>query len=149
MARIAGVNIPENKHVEISLTHIFGIGRKTAQNICVDLKIDYTRKISDLSEEEIEGIRSAIAAYVVEGDLRRNISTNIKRLQDLASYRGIRHRRKLPTRGQNTKNNARTRKGAKKPMRGELWQQKVKKIKKLLLTEWLTSTHPLTTLLSQ
>jgi small subunit ribosomal protein S13 len=76
MARIAGVNIPENKHVEISLTHIFGIGRKTAQNICEDLKIDYTRKISDLSEEEIENIRSAVATYIVEGDLRRNISRN-------------------------------------------------------------------------
>ena len=118
MARIAGVNIPENKHAEISLTHIFGIGRKTAQNICEGLKIDYTRKISDLSEEEIEAIRNAVSEYDVEGDLRRNISNNIKRLQDLASYRGIRHRRKLPTRGQNTKNNARTRKGAKKPMRG-------------------------------
>ena len=98
MARIAGVNVPENKHVEISLTHIYGIGRKTAQNICLDLKIDYTRKISDLTEEEVESIRGAIASYVVEG--------------------GIRHRRKLPTRGQNTKNNARTRKGPKKPMRG-------------------------------
>ena len=118
MARIAGVNVPENKHIEISLTHIFGIGRKTAQNICLDLKIDYTRKVSDLSEDEIENIRTAVGKYVVEGDLRRNISTNIKRLQDLASYRGIRHRRKLPVRGQNTKNNARTRKGPKKPMRG-------------------------------
>ena len=118
MARIAGVNIPENKHVEISLTHIFGIGRKTAQNICKALKIDFTRKISDLSEEEIEAIRNAVSEHVVEGDLRRNISTNIKRLMDLASYRGIRHRRKLPTRGQNTKINARTRKGPKKPMRG-------------------------------
>ena len=76
------------------------------------------RKISDLSEEEIEAIRNAVSEHVVEGDLRRNISTNIKRLMDLASYRGIRHRRKLPTRGQNTKNNARTRKGPKKPMRG-------------------------------
>ena len=118
MARIAGVNIPENKHVEISLTHIFGIGRKTAQDVCLSLKIDYARKISDLSEEEIENIRNAVATHTVEGDLRRNISTNIKRLMDLASYRGIRHRRKLPTRGQNTKNNARTRKGPKKPMRG-------------------------------
>ena len=97
MARIAGVNIPENKHVEISLTHIFGIGRKTAQDICESLKIDYTRKISDLSEEEIENIRNAVATHTVEGDLRRNISTNIKRLMDLASYRGIRHRRKWPT----------------------------------------------------
>ena len=118
MARIAGVNVPENKHVEISLTHIFGIGRKTAQTICEELKIDYTRKISDLSEDEVEQLRTAIGNYVVEGDLRRNISTNIKRLMDLGSYRGIRHRRKLPTRGQRTKTNARTRKGAKKPMRG-------------------------------
>jgi small subunit ribosomal protein S13 len=71
MARIAGVNVPENKHIEISLTHIFGIGRKTAQNICLDLKIDYTRKVSDLSEDEIENIRTAVGKYVVEGDLRR------------------------------------------------------------------------------
>ena len=118
MARIAGVNIPENKHVEISLTHVFGIGRKTAQDICISLKIDYTRRVSDLTEDEVENLRTAIGKFVVEGDLRRNISTNIKRLMDLGSYRGIRHRRKLPTRGQNTKNNARTRKGAKKPMRG-------------------------------
>tara|TARA_Y200000002_G_scaffold20622_1_gene15860 strand:- start:202 stop:558 length:357 start_codon:yes stop_codon:yes gene_type:complete len=118
MARIAGVNIPENKHVEISLTHVFGIGRKTAQDICNDLKIDFTRKVSDLSEDEVEKIRTAIGTLVVEGDLRRNISTNIKRLMDLGSYRGIRHRRKLPTRGQRTKTNARTRKGVKKPMRG-------------------------------
>ena len=118
MARIAGVNIPENKHVEISLTHVFGIGRKTAQDICNDLKIDYTRKVSDLSEDEVEKIRTAIGTFVVEGDLRRNISTYIKRLMDLGSYRGIRHRRKLPTRGQRTKTNARTRKGVKKPMRG-------------------------------
>ena len=118
MARIAGVNVPENKHVEISLTHIFGIGRKTAQTICEELKIDYTRKVSDRSEDEVEQLRTAIGNYVVEGDLRRNISTNIKRLMDLGSYRGIRHRRKLPTRGQRTKTNARTRKGAKKPMRG-------------------------------
>ena len=118
MARIAGVNVPENKHVEISLTHIFGIGRKTAQTICEELKIDYTRKVSDLSEDEVEQLRTAIGNYVVEGDLRRNISNNIKRLMDLGSYRGIRHRRKLLTRGQRTKTNARTRKGAKKPMRG-------------------------------
>ena len=111
MARIAGVNIPENKHVEISLTHIFGIGRKTAQNICIDLKIDYTKKISDLSEEEIESIRTAIGNHVVEGDLRRDVSLNIKRLIDLASYRGSRHRKKLPVRGQRTRCNARTRKG--------------------------------------
>ena len=118
MARIAGVNIPENKHVEISLTHIFGIGRTTAQTISKELKIDYTRKISELTEDEIELIRSSVAKINVEGDLRREISTNIKRLMDLKSYRGVRHRRKLPTRGQRTKTNARTRKGAKKPMRG-------------------------------
>ena len=118
MARIAGVNIPENKHVEISLTHVFGIGRKTAQDICTSLKIDYTRRVSDLTEDEVEKIRNAVATYVVEGDLRRNISTNIKRIMDLGNYRGIRHRRKLPTRGQRTKTNARTRKGAKKPRRG-------------------------------
>ena len=117
MARIAGVNIPENKHVEISLTHIFGIGRKTAQNICKALKIDFTRKISDLSEEEIEAIRNAVSEHVVEGDLRRNISTNIKRLMDLGCNRGIRHRRNLPVRGQRTKTNARTRKGPRKPIR--------------------------------
>ena len=118
MARIAGVNIPENKHVEISLTHIFGIGITSAQTICKDLKIDFTRKVSDLTEDEIELIRGSIAKVIVEGDLRREISTNIKRLMDLKSYRGVRHRRKLPTRGQRTKTNARTRKGAKKPMRG-------------------------------
>ena len=118
MARIAGVNIPENKHVEISLTHIFGIGRTSAQAICKDLKIDFTRKVSDLTEDEVELIRGSIAKIIVEGDLRREISTNIKRLMDLKAYRGVRHRRKLPTRGQRTKTNARTRKGAKKPMRG-------------------------------
>ena len=118
MARIAGVNIPENKHVEISLTHIFGIGRTSAQAICKDLKIDFTRKVSDLTEDEVELIRGSIAKIIVEGDLRREISTNIKRLMDLKSYRGVRHRRKLPTRRQRTKTNARTRKGAKKPMRG-------------------------------
>ena len=117
MARIAGVNVPENKHVEISLTHIFGIGRKTAQDICVELKIDYTRKISDLSEEEVESLRTAIGKIVVEGDLRRNISTNIKRLMDLGTYRGIRHRKGLPLRGQKTKNNSRTRKGPRKAIR--------------------------------
>ena len=117
MARIAGVNVPENKHIEISLTHIFGIGRKTAQNICLDLKIDYTRKVSDLSEDEIENIRTAVGKYVVEGDLRRDVNFNIKRLMDLGCYRGVRHRRSLPLRGQRTKTNARTRKGPRKPIR--------------------------------
>ena len=117
MARIAGVNVPENKHLEIALTHIYGIGKKTAQDICTNLKLDYSKKISDLSEEQIEKIRTAITEFTVEGDLRRSVSTNIKRLIDLGCYRGIRHRRKLPVNGQRTKTNARTRKGPKKPMR--------------------------------
>ena len=117
MARIAGVNVPENKHLEIALTHIYGIGKKTAQDICTNLKLDYSKKISDLSEEQIEKIRTAITEFTVEGDLRRSVSTNIKRLMDLGCYRGIRHRRKPPVNGQRTKTNARTRKGPKKPMR--------------------------------
>ena len=117
MARIAGVNVPENKHLEIALTHIYGIGKKTAQDICINLKLDYSKKISDLSEEQIEKIRTAITEFTVEGDLRRSVSTNIKRLMDLGCYRGIRHRRKLPVNGQRTKTNARTRKGPKKPIR--------------------------------
>ena len=114
MARIAGVNIPENKHVEISLTHIFGIGRKTAQNICAELKIDYTRKISDLSEEEVENLRTAIGKIVVEGDLRRQVSLNIKRLSEINCYRGKRHRNKLPVRGQRTRTNSRSKRKLKK-----------------------------------
>jgi small subunit ribosomal protein S13 len=117
MARIAGVNIPENKHLEIALTHIYGIGKKTAQDICTRVKLDYSKKVSDLSEDQVETIRTAVAEYTVEGDLRRSVSTNIKRLMDLGCYRGIRHRRKLPVNGQRTKTNARTRKGPKKPMR--------------------------------
>ena len=117
MARIAGVNIPENKHVEISLTHIFGIGRKTAQTICEELKIDYTKKVSDLSEDEVEQLRTAIGNYVVEGDLRRKTSMDIKRYLDLGCLRGLRHRKNLPVRGQRTHTNARTRKGPRKPIK--------------------------------
>ena len=117
MARIAGVNIPENKHLEFALTHIFGIGKTTAHAICKTVKLDYSKKVSDLSEDQVELIRTAVAKYAVEGDLRRSVSTNIKRLMDLGCYRGIRHRRKLPVNGQRTKTNARTRKGPKKPMR--------------------------------
>ena len=117
MARIAGVNVPENKHLEIALTHIYGIGKKTAQDICSSVKLDCSQKVSDLSEEQIETIRTAVANYTVEGDLRRSVSTNIKRLMDLRCYRGIRQRRKLPVHGQRNKTNARTRKGPKKPMR--------------------------------
>ena len=118
MARVAGINIPDNKHAEISLTYVYGIGKTRAKDICLKAGIEPSTKIADLNEEQLELIRTEVGNFIVEGDLRRNISTNIKRLQDLASYRGIRHRRKLPTRGQNTKNNARTRKGPKKPMRG-------------------------------
>ena len=118
MARIAGVNIPENKHIEISLTHIFGIGRKRAQDICDALGLEYSKKVSDLSEDELEKVRGEVAKYTLEGDLRREVSVNIKRLMDLGTNRGIRHRRKLPTRGQRTKTNARTRKGPKKARRG-------------------------------
>ena len=117
MARIAGVNIPDNKHTVISLTYVFGIGRPTAQKICADLKIEESTKVSDLGEEKLDEIRNAIATMNVEGDLRREISMNIKRLMDLGCYRGLRHRRSLPLRGQRTKTNARTRKGPTKPIR--------------------------------
>ena len=117
MARIAGVNIPDNKHVRVSLTYVYGVGNSLAENICEKLSIDQYTKIIDLSEQELESIRTEIGNYLVEGDLRRDISTNIKRLMDLGCYRGIRHRRGLPLRGQKTKTNARTRKGPKKPMR--------------------------------
>jgi small subunit ribosomal protein S13 len=117
MARIAGVNIPDNKHTVISLTYVFGIGRPTAQKICDDLKIEGSTKVRDLGEEKLDEIRNVIAAMNVEGDLRREISMNIKRLMDLGCYRGLRHRRSLPLRGQRTKTNARTRKGPTKPIR--------------------------------
>jgi len=117
MARIAGINIPDNKHVRISLTYIFGIGNSLANSLCKTLAISGDIKVSDLSEQELESLRTAIINLNVEGDLRREISTNIKRLLDLGCYRGIRHRRGLPVRGQRTKTNARTRKGPRKPMR--------------------------------
>ncbi len=110
-ARIAGVILPSGKHTEIALTYIYGIGRSTAQTILDSVKIERTRKIDDLSETELDLIRDAIKEYIVEGDLRRLISGNIKRLQEIRSYRGIRHQKRLPVRGQNTKTNARTRKG--------------------------------------
>ena len=117
MARIAGVNVPDHKHTVISLTYVFGIGRPTAQKICADLGIEESTKVSDLGEEKLDEIRNAITAMNVEGDLRREISMNIKRLMDLGCYRGVRHRRSLPLRGQRTKTNARTRKGPTKPIR--------------------------------
>jgi len=117
MARIAGINIPDNKHVRISLTYIFGIGNSLANSLCKTLAISGDTKVSDLSEQELESLRTAITNLNVEGDLRRETSMNIKRLLDLGCYRGIRHRRGLPVRGQRTKTNARTRKGPRKPMR--------------------------------
>lgn len=117
MARIAGVNIPDNKHAEISLTHIYGIGRVTARKICTAVGVKPSTKISQLSEETLDVLRSEIAKYTTEGDLRREISMSIKRLLDLGCYRGLRHRRGLPVRGQRTKTNARTRKGPRKPIR--------------------------------
>ena len=114
MARIAGINIPMNKHVGIGLTHIFGVGRTRAKEVCVGAGIDATTKVKDLTEAEVAALRSQIAKFAVEGDLRREVSMNIKRLMDLGTWRGIRHRRGLPMRGQRTRTNARTRKGPRK-----------------------------------
>ena len=117
MARIAGINIPVNKHTDIALTSIYGIGRTRAQTICAATGIKPDTKIKDLAENEVEALRNEVAKYSVEGDLRREVSMNIKRLMDLGSYRGIRHRRGLPLRGQRTRTNARTRKGPRKPIK--------------------------------
>jgi small subunit ribosomal protein S13 len=117
MARIAGVNIPDNKHAVISLTYIYGIGRTTAKALCAKTGVAESVKVSTLSEEQLDALRNEIAKLTVEGDLRRSVSMNIKRLLDLGCYRGLRHRRGLPLRGQRTKTNARTRKGPRKPIR--------------------------------
>ena len=117
MARIAGINVPVNKHAEIALTSIFGIGRTRAQKICVEAGVTPSTKVKDLDEGQVENLRTEVAKFTIEGDLRREISMNIKRLMDLGTYRGIRHRRGLPLRGQRTKTNARTRKGPRKPIK--------------------------------
>ncbi|SFM33712.1 30S ribosomal protein S13 [Nitrosomonas communis] len=114
MARIAGVNIPNHQHVKIALTAIYGIGNSTSQKICNELGIENSIKLKDISEAQLEQIREKVAKYTVEGDLRREISMNIKRLMDLGCYRGLRHRRGLPVRGQRTRTNARTRKGPRR-----------------------------------
>lgn len=120
MARIAGVDIPRDKRVEVSLTYIFGIGRKTSNKILSDLGIDPDTRVKDLTEEEVNKIREYIDKSVkVEGDLRREVSLNIKRLIEIGSFRGIRHRRGLPVRGQRTKTNARTRKGPARTVAGK------------------------------
>ena len=117
MARVAGINIPDGKHTVISLRSIFGIGATRAQNICEAANVNPTTKVKDLTEGELEALRTGVGNFQIEGDLRREIAMNIKRLMDLGCFRGIRHRRGLPLRGQRTKTNARTRKGPRKPIR--------------------------------
>ncbi len=111
MVRISGINIPTNKHVWVGLTYVYGIGRSTAFKICEKTGIESARKVATLSEDEAETLRQAVNEYTVEGDRRREVALSIKRLMDLNCYRGIRHKRKLPCRGQRTRTNARTRKG--------------------------------------
>ena len=117
MARIAGVNLPVQKHTWVALTHIYGIGRTRAYQICEATGVDPTTKVRDLTEAEQEKLRQTIGGMSVEGDLRREVAMNIKRLMDLGCYRGLRHRRGLPVRGQRTRTNARTRKGPRRPIR--------------------------------
>ncbi len=120
MARISGVDLPNAKRVEVALTYIFGIGPSTAKKIIAETKVDPNTRVKDLTDEEISHLRQAIEKnFKVEGDLRTEVAMNIKRLMDIGCYRGIRHRRGLPVRGQNTKNNARTRKGNRKPLMGK------------------------------
>ena len=119
MSRIAGINIPMNKHLWVGLTHIYGVGRARAHSACEVAGISPHKRVKDLTESEGNAIRSQIAKFAVEGDLRREVSMNIKRLMDLGCYRGIRHRRGLPVRGQRTRTNARTRKGPKKTVAGK------------------------------
>ncbi len=114
MARIFGVDIPNDKRVVISLTYIYGIGKTTAQQILSEAKVSEDKRVKDLNEDELAAIRKAASKYVIEGDLRREVAMDIKRLMEIGSYRGIRHRRSLPVRGQRTKTNARTRKGPRK-----------------------------------
>lgn len=117
MARIAGINLPAHKHVDIGLTVIYGVGRSTARKICAAVGIAHTTKVQDLDDAQAEKLRGEVAKYEVEGDLRRNVSMNIKRLMDLGAYRGLRHRRGLPVNGQRTKTNARTRKGPRRAVK--------------------------------
>jgi small subunit ribosomal protein S13 len=117
MARISGVNIPDNKHAVVSLTYVYGIGKTTAKQICASAGIAEDIKVAELSEEQLDSVRNEVAKHSVEGDLRREVSMSIKRLMDLGCFRGLRHRRNLPVRGQRTKTNARTRKGPRKPIK--------------------------------
>lgn len=117
MARIAGINVPDNKHAGIALTYIYGIGRTAALKLCAAAGVDPSMKIQDLTDERLDALRSEVSKLTVEGDLRRENAMNIKRLMDLGCYRGMRHRRGLPVRGQRTRTNARTRKGPRRPIR--------------------------------
>ncbi|NQZ07075.1 MAG: 30S ribosomal protein S13 [Algicola sp.] len=117
MARIAGINVPDHKHAVIAITAIYGVGKTTAKAILASAAIAESTKISELSEETLNTLRDEVTKYTVEGDLRREVSMNIKRLMDLGAYRGLRHRRSLPLRGQRTKTNARTRKGPRKAVK--------------------------------
>ena len=119
MARIAGVNIPDNKHAVISLTYIYGVGRTQAKRLCAESNIPESTKIGELSDAELDQLRGLVSELTVEGDLRREVSMNIKRLLDMGIYRGLRHRRNLPVRGQRTHTNARTRKGPAKAIAGK------------------------------
>jgi len=117
MARIAGINIPVSKHAVIALQAIYGIGQTRAQRICVAANVSPSLRVRDLSEAQVDALRAEVAKYTVEGDLRREVSMSIKRLMDLGCYRGLRHRRGLPVRGQRTRTNARTRKGPRRAIR--------------------------------
>ena len=119
MARIAGVNIPNHQHAEIALTAIYGVGRTRAQKICDAAGVGRSTKMKDLTDTDMDRLRDEVAKYTVEGDLRREVTMNIKRLMDLGCYRGLRHRKGLPCRGQRTKTNARTRKGPRKAIAGK------------------------------
>ena len=119
MARIAGINIPNHQHAAIALTAIYGIGRSRARSICDAAGVKHAAKIKDLTDAEMDKLRESVAKFTVEGDLRREVSMNIKRLMDLGSYRGLRHRKGLPVRGQRTHTNARTRKGPARPIAGK------------------------------
>ncbi len=113
MARIAGTNLPKNKRVEVGLTYIMGVGRRLSRKILIELSVDLNKKVEDLSENDLQRLRDYISKLTTEGDLRRKVSMDIKRLQDIGCYRGFRHKMKLPVRGQRTKTNARTKRGKK------------------------------------
>ena len=117
MARIAGINIPVHKHIDVALTSIYGVGRTRARQVCASAGVATSTKVKDLTEAEVQSIRNEIGKHVLEGDLRRQVAMNIKRLMDMGVYRGLRHRRGLPVRGQRTRTNARTRKGPRRAIR--------------------------------